>query len=146
MNTQTFKISFLKRSAIGLAHNEKVSIWEPLRAGSVYMDNTGIHLEGKWRVSTIGNFLGTGLLGELLIKPLFLRNRSETIPFENIDKLVIHRKQKKRERITFHILQQREQGMVEVHVFVAHKDTASSLIDTIKSTVPDHLVKEEAIS
>ncbi len=146
MNTRTFKVSFLRRAAIELAHNEKVAIWEPTRAGSLYLDDAGIHLDGKWRVSAIGNFLGGGLLGELIIKPLFLKDRSETIPFESIDKLVIHTRKKRRERITFHILQPREQGMVEVHVFTSHKDTTSSLADAIKHTVPSHLVKEETLS
>ena len=142
MNIGEFKVSFLKRAAVELADNEKVSVWEPSRAGSLHVDEAAIHLEGKWRVSAIGNFLGGGLLGELLIKPLFLKDRSETIPFEDVDRLVIQTKKKK---TTFHIFQPREQGMVEVHVFRADKEATPGLMDAIKSSVPSHLVQEEIL-
>jgi len=135
-----FKVSFLKRASIDLADNEKVSIWEPTRAGSVAVSDTGVHLTGKWRVSAIGNFLGGGLLGELLIKPFFLKDRSETVPFDAMERVVVHAKKK---RTTFHIFQPRDQGMVEVHVFVADKNATPEIVKALKTAVPGDLLKEE---
>jgi len=139
MNT-TFAISFLARASVELADNEKVSMWEPTRAGSLRLAEKAIQLEGKWRVSGIGNFLGGGLLGELLIKPFFLQDRSETIPFQVLDRIVIYRK---KEKITFHLFQSREQGMIEVHVFTANKNILSELLESLKSNIPADLFKEE---
>lgn len=140
MKTSEFKVSFLKRASVDLADNEKVSIWEPTRAGSMYVSDGGVHLSGKWRVSAIGNFLGGGLLGELLIKPFFLKDRSETVPFDAMERVVIHTKKK---RTTFHVFQSRDQGMVEVHVFVADKNTTPEIAKALKTTVPENLLKEE---
>jgi len=135
-----FKVSFLKRASIDLADNEKVSIWEPTRAGSVAVSDTGVHLTGKWRVSAIGNFLGGGLLGELLIKPFFLKDRSETVPFDAMERVVVHAKKK---RTTFHIFQPRDQGMVEVHVFGGEKNATPEIVKALKTAVPGDLLKEE---
>lgn len=140
MRATEFKVSFLKRASIDLADNEKVSIWEPTRAGSVAVSDTGVHLTGKWRVSAIGNFLGGGLLGELLIKPFFLKDRSETVPFDAMERVVVHAKKK---RTTFHIFQPRDQGMVEVHVFVADKNATPEIVKALKTAVPGDLLKEE---
>ena len=140
MTTNEFKVSFLKRASVDLADNEKVSIWEPTRGGSLTVSDSSVHLSGKWRVSAIGNFLGGGLLGELLIKPFFLKDRSETVPFDAMERAVIHTKKK---RTTFHIFQSRDQGMVEVHVFVADKNATPEIVKALKATVPSDLLKEE---
>ena len=147
MNIGEFKVSFLKQAAVELADNEKASVWEPSRAGSLHIGEAAIRLNGKWRVSAIGNLLGGGLLGELLIKPFFLKDRSETIPFENIERLAIQTKKNWRgqPKTTFHIFQAREQGMVEVHVFSADKEATPGLMNAIKSSVPSHLVQEEIL-
>ena len=139
MQTGEFKVSFLKRPAIDLADNEKVSLWEPARAGSAHFGKEAIRLGGKWRISFIGNFLGSGLLGELLIKPFFVKERSETIPVQNIERAVIHQKKK---TVTFHLFQTRDQGMVEVHVFVPAKNTAPQVIEAIKAVLPVNLLQE----
>lgn len=143
MNSSELKISFLTRATIDLADNEKVSIWEPTRGGSININENSINLEGKWRVSAIGNFLGSGLLGELLIKPFFLKDRSENISFQNIERLLVHTKKKK---TTFHIFQSREGGMVEVHIFRANETISSNILNVIKMYVPKNLLKEEMIT
>lgn len=141
MQTSEFKISFLKRAAVDLADNEKISLWEPARSGTARLENNVIQFDGKWRVSTIGNFLGGGLLGELLIKPFFLKERSETISVQNLGRVVIHQKKK---TVTFHIFQTRNQGMVEVHVFRADKNVIPQVIEALKAVVPANVLQEQS--
>jgi DNA-binding transcriptional ArsR family regulator len=141
MQTGEFKVSFLKRAAVDLADNEKVSLWEPARAGTVRLEKDTIRLDGKWRVSAIGNFLGGGILGELLIKPFFLKERSEGISVRNLERVVIHQKKK---TVTFHLFQTREQGMVEVHVFVADKNVMPQVTEALKAVVPANLLQEQS--
>lgn len=136
-----FKVRFLRRAAIDLADNEKVSLWEPARSGTVRFQKDAIQLDGKWRVSAIGNFLGGGILGELLIKPFFLRERTETIPVQNLERAVIHQKKNK---VTLNLFQTRDQGMVEVHVFVADKNAVTQVIDSFKTVVPANLLQEQS--
>ena len=139
MQTGEFNVSFLKRAAVDLADNEKVSLWEPARSGTVRFQKDAIRLDGKWRVSAIGNFLGGGILGELLIKPFFLKERTETISVQNLERAVIHQKKK---TVTFHLFQTRDQGMVEVHVFVADKNAVPQVIESLKAVVPANLLQE----
>jgi hypothetical protein len=140
MQTGEFKVRFLKRTAVDLADNEKVSLWEPARSGTVRFQKDAIRLDGKWRVSAIGNFLGGGILGELLIKPFFLKERTETISVQNLERVVIHQKKK---TVTFHLFQTRDQGMVEVHVFVADKNAVPQVIESLKAVVPANLLQEQ---
>jgi len=140
METGEFKISFLKRAAVDLADNEKVSLWEPARSGTVRFQLDAIRLDGKWRVSAIGNLMGGGILGELLIKPFFLKKRTETIPVQALERAVIHKKKK---TVTFHLFQTRDQGMVEVHVFVAVKNALPQVIELLKAVVPANLLHEQ---
>jgi len=140
MQTGEFKVSFLKRAAVELADNEKISLWEAARSGTIRFEKDAIRLDGKWRVSFIGNFLGSGLLGELLIKPFFLKERSEILSVQNLERAVIHQKKKV---ITFHLFQSRDQGMVEVHVFVADKNTAPQVVEALKAVVPANLLQEQ---
>jgi len=140
METGEFKISFLKRAAVDLADNEKVSLWAPARSGTVRFQLDAIRLDGKWRVSAIGNLMGGGILGELLIKPFFLKKRTETIPVQALERAVIHKKKK---TVTFHLFQTRDQGMVEVHVFVAVKNALPQVIELLKAVVPANLLHEQ---
>lgn len=141
MQTGEFKVSFVKRAAVDLADNEKVSLWELARSGTVRLESDVIRLDGKWRVSTIGNFLGGGILGELLIKPFFLKERSEAISVQNLERMVIHQKKK---TVTFHIFQTRDQGMVEVHVFRADKNVTPQVIEALKAVVPANVLQEHS--
>lgn len=141
MLTAEFKIGFRNRAAIELADNEKVAIWEPTRAGTLRVKNNAVQLDGKWKVSAIGSFLGSGLLGELLIKPFFLNDRSETIPVQNIERAVVHQKKK---NICFHLFQTRDKGMVEVHVFqLAQKEAVPEVWELLKALVPPNLFEEK---
>ena len=140
MQTGEYKGRFLKRAAVDLADNEKVSLWEPLRSASVQFEKDAIRFDGKWRVSAIGNFLGSGLLGEFLIKPFFLKERTETISVQNLERAVIHQKKK---TVTFHLFQMRDQGMVEVHVFVADNDAVPEVLESLKAVVPADRLQEQ---
>lgn len=140
MQTDELKVSFLKRAAVDVADNEKVSLWEPARSGTVRFENDAIRLGGKWRVSAIGNLLGGGLLGELLIKPFFLKERVETIPVQNLERAVIYQKKK---TVTFHLFQTRDEGMIEVHVFVADKNVVPQVLEAVKAVVPADRLQEQ---
>jgi len=140
MQTPEFKVRFRPRATVDIADNEKVSLWEPGRKGTVRFQHDAIQLDGKWKVSTIGNFLGGGILGELLIKPLFMKQRTETIPVQNLQRACIHRKKK---TVTFHLFQTREEGMVEVHVFQADKKALPELTQVFKAVVPANVLQEE---
>jgi hypothetical protein len=142
MNATEFQVTFSPRAAMDLADNEKVALWEPTGA-SLHVDDKAIHLNGKWKVSAIGNFLGSGLLGYFLIRPLFMKDRSETIPFQVLERLVIHTK---KGRHTYHLFQSREEGLSEVHVFTADAKNDPALMQALKSSVPSHLLKEESAS
>jgi hypothetical protein len=135
-----FKVNFLYRAAVDLADNEKISLWEFKRSGTVQFQPGVVQLNGKWRVSPIGYFMSNGLLGELLIKPLILKARSESIPVQNLERVIIVQKKKK---FTFHLFQGRDQGMVEVHVFTADKTTLPQVLESLKAVVPANLLVEQ---
>jgi hypothetical protein len=143
VETGEFKVSFLRKTAVDLADNEKVSLWEPARSGTVRLDKDGIKLNGNWRVSAIGKFLGSGLLGELFIKPFFLKERAETIPVQNLERALVYQKKK---NVTFHLFQTRDQGMVEVHVFMVDKNVLPQVLDALKIVVPANQLKEQNVS
>ncbi|KPJ65357.1 MAG: hypothetical protein AMJ43_10940 [Coxiella sp. DG_40] len=89
MEEQKISISFRKKSKVSLADNEKVSLWDDLSGGSIRSEKGLLFLTGAWRVSSIGNFLGSGALGTLLIRPLFIKPRAEEIPWEDIERLIV---------------------------------------------------------
>ena len=91
-------------------------------------------------MSAIGNLLGGGLLGELLIKPFFLKERVETIPVQNLERAVIYQKKK---TVTFHLFQTRDEGMIEVHVFVADKNVVPQVLEAVKAVVPADRLQEQ---
>jgi hypothetical protein len=81
----------------------------------------------------------------LLIKPLFLRERSEVVPIEAIRGLLVHTK---KDRRTYHLLQQRNHNLVEVHAFILNPKESRSLIgpsldDALKAFIPPRLWREE---
>lgn len=149
MSQAEFPILFVPKALVKLADNEKASLWEPSavrqRRGTLKLEEKAISLSGHWKVSFIGNLFGGGLLGEWLIKPLFLRERSEVVPIEAVRGLLVYTK---KDRRTYHLLQQRNNNMVEVHMFTLNpKESQSlsgpSLDDTLKAFVPPRLWREE---
>jgi hypothetical protein len=149
MSQAEFPILFVPKALVKLADNEKASLWEPSavrqRRGTLRLEDKAISLSGHWKVSFIGNLFGGGLLGEWLIKPLFLRERSEVVPIEAVRGLLVHTK---KDRRTYHLLQQRNSNMVEVHIFTLNpKEPLSlsgpSLDDALKAFVPPRLWREE---
>ncbi len=140
MNTGETKIRYLTRAKVELADNEKVSLWENSRAGSLRIDGTTLYLKGKWKVSAIGNFLGGGILGEILIKPFFLKERSETLSGDTIERIIIYTKKNKP---VIHVFQPRAEGKTEVHVFRPDKETAPQIVNTLKTNMPHDKLKEE---
>lgn len=149
MSQAEFPILFVPKALVKLADNEKVSLWEPSalrsRPGTLKLEDKAVSLSGHWKVSFIGNLFGGGLLGEWLIKPLFLRERSEVVPIEAIRGLLVHTK---KDRRTYHLLQQRNHNLVEVHAFTLNpKESLSlsgpSLDEALKAFIPPRLWREE---
>ncbi|MGO9095916.1 MAG: hypothetical protein ACLQGV_11905 [Bryobacteraceae bacterium] len=150
MSQAEFPISFLPKALVKLADNEKVSIWEPKpfrgRRATLAIEEKGISLDGYWRLSLIGNLLGGRLMLEWLLKPLFLTKRAQRVPVDAIRGLIVHSKKGRR---TYHLFQQRNNNLVEVHVFTqAPQKTPSvavpSLDDALKAFVPPRLWREES--
>jgi hypothetical protein len=115
------------------------------RHGTLKLEERAISLSGQWKVSFIGNLFGGGLLGEWLIKPLFLRERSEVVPSESVRGLLVHTK---KDRRTYHLLQQRNNNRIEVHIFALNPKEAQSLSgpsldQALKAFVPPRLWREE---
>lgn len=149
MSQAEFPIVFAPKPLVKLADNEKVSLWEPTvlrnRRGTLQLEEKSISLSGHWKVSFIGNLFGGGLLGEWLIKPLFLRERSEVVPLEAVRGVLVHTK---KERRTYHLLQQRNHNLVEVHIFALNLKesrgfSGPSIDDALKALVPPRLWREE---
>jgi hypothetical protein len=150
MSQMEFPISFLPKALVKLAGNEKVSIWEARsfrgRRGTLVIEERAISLAGHWKLSFIGNLLGGGLIGEWLIKPLFLTKRAQRVPIEAMRGLMVHSKKGRR---TYHLFQQRNNNLAEVHVFtLAPQKTPSvavpTLDDALKAFVPPRLWREES--
>ena len=154
MSQAEFAIVFAPKALVKLADNEKVSLWEPTvvrnRRGTLTLEEKSISLSGHWKVSFIGNLFGGGLLGEWLIKPLFLRERSEVVPIEAVRGVLVHTNQYRTEkgRRTYHLLQQRNHNLVEVHAFTLNLKESKglngpSLDEALKAFVPPRLWREE---
>jgi hypothetical protein len=149
MSQAEFPIVFAPKPLVKLADNEKVSLWEPTvlrnRRGTLQLEEKTISLSGHWKVSFIGNLFGGGLIGEWLIKPLFLRERSEVVPIEAVRGLLVHTK---KDRRTYHLLQQRNSNLIEVHAFtlnlkLSQSPSGPSLDEALKAFVPPRLWREE---
>jgi hypothetical protein len=133
-------VGFRRKSAVALTDNEKVSLWDA-RGGTFRVLNEQILLNGTWRVSAIGNFLGRGLLGALLIRPLFMKDRSETIPAADVERVI---KKQKWGRSVYHIFQARDGGMSEVHVFTADGAQEWKVGEALRAIVPPEKFTEES--
>jgi hypothetical protein len=139
-----FRVTFKWQAAVELADNEKVSLWEPMYPGTVRFQKHAIQLDGKWRLSAIGRILPGllgGALGELIRQRFFLKERSETISAQNLERAMIRQK---KQTARFHLFQTRDQGMVEVHVFKA--EDGPQVIEALKGVVPASVLHEQSVS
>ncbi len=136
MTSAQFKISFTKKASVPLADNEKVSLWDDFSGGTISLDGETVHLQGTWRVSMIGNFLGSGALGAILIRPIFQKERRESFPRGNVERVVVGKKWSG--KTVYNLFQSRDAGMSEVHTFTATaKSDATALERFLKSIVPE---------
>jgi hypothetical protein len=119
MNTGPYKISFVKKAAVPLADKEKVSPWDVMESGTIGRREDTITIRGTWRVSAIGNFLGGGLLGVLLIRPFFAKSREQSIPVQQVERVVVRKKWSGK---VYHLFQSRDDGISEVHAFTAYAE------------------------
>lgn len=138
--SQNYSVNFRKRAAISLADNEKVSLWEPNLDGSIEFSEGEVILSGTWKVSAIGNFLGCGLLGAILILPFFMKPREEKIAVENIEQIVMGNT-KITGSIVYHIFQARDEGMSEVHVFTTSE--GNKIESNFLNLLPMEKIKSE---
>jgi hypothetical protein len=149
MSPAGFPIWFVPKAAVKLADNEKISLWEPSvlrsRRGMLKLEDKAISLSGHWKASLVGDLFGGGVIGEWLVKPLILRERSEVVPIQAVRGLLVRTRMDRR---TYHLLQQRNSNLVEVHIFTLNpKETQNlsgpSLDDALKAFIPPRLWREE---
>lgn len=134
--SEDYSVNFRKRSATTLADNEKVSLWDPDSTGSIEFSEDKVILSGIWKVSAIGNFLGSGCLGAILIRPFFMKDRKEEIEVANIEQILLGKTKITGSKV-YHIFQARDEGMSEVHVFTTSEG------DKIESHLSNLLPKEK---
>jgi hypothetical protein len=129
---------FLAKATVPLADNEKVALWDGLSGGTLQARKGILQLDGTWQVSTIGNLLGSGILGFILIRPLFQKPRTEAIKPENIERVVIGRTKPLfgKEQQVYHIFQSRDGGMTEVHVFTVPEPGSEAIQQLIAGLLP----------
>lgn len=135
MTLAQFKISFTRKATFPLADNEKVSFWDERSIGTISLQGENVRLQGTWRVSTIGNILGSGILGIILIRPFFMKQREESITRANVERIVVGKNWFG--KTVYHLFQSRDGGMSEVHTFTDAAGTdASTFEQFLKSIVP----------
>jgi len=129
MIAEEIKIGFLTRAAVPLADNEKISLWDDFNAsgGSISLQGESLRLQGTWRVSLIGKFLGSGILGVIFIRPFFQKERVEKVPLKHIERIIVG-KNRQGKRV-YHLFQSREGGLSEVHTFTPGAETDASVLE-----------------
>jgi hypothetical protein len=127
MTSGQFKISFVKKATVPLADNEKVSLWDDMTGGTIALQQDTVSMQGTWRVSAIGNFLGSGILGFILIRPIFQKSRTENIPVQHVERIVVGKKWTG--KTVYHLFQSRDAGMSEVHTFTAGAETDAPALE-----------------
>jgi len=129
MTSGQFKIRFVKRATVPLAENEKVSLWDTddLACGTIARQLDSITMKGTWRVSAIGNFLGSGILGRILIRPIFEKARTEDISVQHVERIVVGKKWTG--KTVYHVFHNRDGGMSEVHTFTAGTETDAPALE-----------------
>jgi hypothetical protein len=135
MKSGPYKINFAK-AAVQLADNEKMSLWDRNETGTISRREDTIFINGIWRISAIGNFLGGGLLGVLLIRPFFRKTRAESISVQHVERVAVSKKKLLSGKV-FHLFQSRDGGKSEVHVFTAfNENNVPDIEEFLKSVVP----------
>jgi hypothetical protein len=137
-------VSFQGNARVPLASRERFSLWDAgLTAlasapeGSAAFGPGLLYLSGRWSPPMMASAFQHGLLG-LLILRLIRRPRVEHVAVDNIELLIIHRKRK---TLTFHLLQARDEGLAEVHVFQAgRKQDPEYLARLLQPLVPPERV------
>jgi hypothetical protein len=137
-------IGFQGNARVQLANREKLSLWDAGMSGlstapqgSIALAADRLHLTGRWSLPMMAAVFQQGLLGLLVIR-LIRRPRVEDIPVDDIELLIIHRKRK---TVTFHILQARDEGLAEVHVFQpGRKQDPEPIVNSLRSVIPPERV------
>jgi len=136
-------ISFVKKATITLADNERVSLWDDMGGGTISLRGSTVSLQGTWRVSAIGNFLGSGILGFVLIRPFFQKRRMENIPIEHVERVVVGKKWTG--KTVYQLFQSRDAGMAEVHTFaLGNASDAPAIEQLLKSIVSQDRFQRES--
>jgi hypothetical protein len=133
-------IGFQGSARVQLAGREKLSLWDAGMSGlttapqgSIAVAADRLQLTGRWSLPMMAAVFQQGLLGLLIIR-LIRRPRVESIPVDNIELLVIHRKRK---TVTFHALQTRDEGLAEVHVFQpGRKQDPEPIVTALQAVIP----------
>jgi hypothetical protein len=137
-------IGFQGNARVQLANREKLSLWDAGMSGlatapqgSISLAADRLHLTGRWSLPMMAAVFQQALLGLLIIR-LIRRPRVESIPVDDVELLIIHRKRK---ALTFHALQTRDEGLAEVHVFQAgRKQDPELLAQSLQSVIPPERV------
>ena len=69
------------------------------------------------------------MLGHILIRPLFQKERRETVIAANVERVLASTP--KKGKTVYHVFQSRDGGMCEVHVFSAGSGTDESALDRV---------------
>ena len=137
-----FPIWFKKKATIKLNENENVTPWQPNPYNiqrTMEVNSDSIKLIGEWRLNSIVNIFSGGLLGEIFVKPLFVKNRIEVLKQKDVKKIVVHTKKMES---TYHIFQPSGDGIYIVHVFTTNRENASELSQVLKSMFTEKNVHE----
>jgi len=137
-------ITFQLGARVPLASREKLSLWDAGMAvwieapeGSIALGAGRLQLTGRWSLPMMARALQRGALGLLIVR-LVRRRRVENIPVDNVELLILHRERK---IVTFHILQTRDGGMIEVHAFqVGREQDPEPLVAALRSVIPPERV------
>jgi hypothetical protein len=140
-------IGFQGSARVQLSGREKLSLWDAgmsglgsASQGTVAVEAGRIQLTGRWSLPMMAAVFSHGALGVLIIR-LIRRPRVENVAVENVELLIIHRKRK---TVTFHILQTRDEGLAEVHVFQpGRKQDPEPLVAALRLVIPPERVAFE---
>jgi hypothetical protein len=140
-------IGFQGSARVQLSGREKLSLWDAGMSGlatapqgSIAVEADRVQLTGRWSLPMMASAFHQGLLGLLIIR-LIRRPRVENVPVDNVELLIIHRKRK---TVTFHILQTRDEGLAEVHVFQpGRKQDPEPLVAALRLVIPPERVAFE---
>ena len=108
--------------------------WDAYK-NTISFDKGTINLKGYWCLSRIVRFFCMGIISTILIRPLFMKERQENIPFENVERIVVTKDWTGRK--VFNLFQSSDFGIFEVHTFMANTETIANAIERkLKNIVP----------